>query len=367
MLQLRIRLSGTAVKELRSRLNQAYKLGDVRLVRRISVLLGYLTQGLAATDWVAHWSISEASVYNWLHAFLLEGMDSLVYHHGGGRPSRLTPSQKRELCDLLDASPQAAGFDTGCWNTLLIQELIRQRFGVLYNRFYTSELLHNLGYSYQKARFVSDHLDEARRQDWLQREWPQILREAKQRKASILFGDEASFPQWGTLSYTWARKGQQPTVKTSGKRKGYKTFGFIEYFTGRFFHQAIQGRFTSESYQTFLLQVLAQTNEPLFIIQDGAKYHTSKAMQQFWAEHRERITVYQLPSYSPDYNPIEYLWRNIKKNKTHNKYFAQFGELIATVDNALAHFAQHPELVLNLFGLYSEETGLAAAATAASL
>ena len=357
-------MSGTTVKELHWRLGKAYTLGDVRLVRRVSVLLGYLAQGLALAELVAQWSVSEASVYHWLRAFLLAGVDSLVYHHGGGRPSRLTRSQKRELCDLLDAGPEAAGFDTGCWSTLLIQELIRQRFGVLYNRFYISELLRNLAYSYQKARFVSDHLDEARRQAWLQREWPQILRQAKQRGALILFGDEASFPQWGTLSYTWARKGQQPTVKTSGKRRGYKVFGFIEYFTGRFFHRAIEGRFTSESYQTFLLQVLSQTNEPLFIIQDGAKYHTSKAMQQFWAEHRERITVYQLPSYSPDYNPIEYLWRKIKKSKTHNKYFAQFGELIATVDQALVHFAQHAELVLNLFGLYSEETGLAAATVA---
>ena len=365
MLQLRIRVSGTTVKELHKRLEQAYAIGDVRLVRRISVLLGYLAQGLSPADLAAHWSISEASPYNWLRALLVEGMESLVYHHGGGRPNRLTPSQRRELCDLLDASPQAAGFDTGCWNTLVIQELIRKRFGVLYNRFYVSELLHNLGYSYQKARFVSDHLDEARREDWLRREWPQILREAKQRGALILFGDEASFPQWGTLSYSWARQGQQPTVKTSGRRKGYKVFGFIEYCTGRFFHQAIEGRFTSESYQTFLLQVLAQTNEPLFIIQDGAKYHTSKAMREFWAEHRERITVYQLPSYSPDYNPIEYLWRNIKKDKTHNKYFAQFSDLIATIGNALVHFAQHPEFVLNLFGLHSEETGLAAATTVA--
>ena len=365
MLHPRIRLSGPTVKELQKRLNQAYRLGDMRLVRRISVLLGYLAQGLPLADLTAQWGICEASVYNWLRAFLLRGMDSLVYHHGGGRPSRLTPSQKQELCALLDADPDAAGFDCGCWNTLLIQELIHQRFGVLYSRFYVSELLHNLGYSYQKARFVSDHLDEARRQAWLQQEWPQILREAKQRKALLLFGDEVSFPQWGTLSYTWARKGQQPTVKTSGKRKGYKTFGFIDYFSGRFFHQAIEGRFTSASYQTFLLGVLAQTTGALFIIQDGARYHTSKAMQQFWAEHGERITVYQLPSYSPDYNPIEYLWRKIKKEQTHNKYFAQFSDLIATVDQALAHFAQHPELVLNLFGLYSEETGLAEVAAVA--
>jgi transposase len=351
LLRPKIGLSGPTVKELHRRLEQAYRHGDVRLVRRISVLRGYLTQGLALAALMAQWSISAACVYHWLQAFLLEGVDSLVYHHGGGRPSRLTRSQKRELCALLDAGAEAAGFDSGCWSTLSIQELIRQRFGVLYNRFYLSELLHNLAYTYQKARFISDHLHEERRQVWLQREWPQILRQAKQRGALILFGDEASFPQWGTLSYTWAHKGQQPTVKTSGRRKGYKVFGFIEYFTGRFFQQAIEGRFSSESYQTFLLQVLAQTDEPLFIIQDGAKYHTSKAMQQFWAKHRERITVYQLPSYSPDYNPIEYLWRKIKKSTTHNRYFAQFSDLITTVDRALVYFVEHPQLVLSLLSL----------------
>ena len=149
----RIRLSGSTVKELQERLAKAYTLGDVRLA-----------QGLPLADLTTQWGISAASVYNWLHAFLLQGVDSPVHHHGGGRPSRLTPSQKGALCDLLDAGPAAAGFDRGCWNTLLVQELIRQRFGVLYSRFYVSELLHNLGYSYQKARFVSDHLDKARRQ-----------------------------------------------------------------------------------------------------------------------------------------------------------------------------------------------------------
>jgi hypothetical protein len=37
--------------------------------------------------------------------------------------------------------------------------------------------------------------------------------------AYLLFGDEVSFAQWGSLSYTWARKAQQPTIETSGKRK----------------------------------------------------------------------------------------------------------------------------------------------------
>ena len=59
----------------------------------------------------------------------------------------------------------------------------------------------------------------------MNRRWPQILRLAQERKVLLLFGDEASFPQWSTLTYTWARRGQQPKVKTAGKRKGYKVFG----------------------------------------------------------------------------------------------------------------------------------------------
>jgi len=70
----------------------------------------------------------------------------------------------------------------------------------------------------------------------------------KRRKGMILFEDETSFAQWGSLSYTWSRRGRQPEVPTSGKRKGYKVYGAIDYFSGRLFYQGIEGRFHSESY-----------------------------------------------------------------------------------------------------------------------
>jgi DDE superfamily endonuclease len=116
----------------------------------------------------------------------------------------------------------------------------------------------------------------------------------------ILFEDEASFAQWGSLSYTWARRGRQPEVPTSGKRKGYKVFGAIEYFSGRLFFQGIEGRFNSESYQTFLQRIMAQTTKHLFLIHDGARYHTSASTKAFLAAYRARITEHPLPSYSPD-------------------------------------------------------------------
>lgn len=354
----RISLTRPTVKAMQERLQAAYARGDVRLVRRLSALLEYFVASTPLPALSERWGFSRSCVYDWIRALLVQGLDSLVYHHGGGRPAKLSPTQKKHLCELIDAGPQAAGFEPACWTTLLIQELIRREFQVLYDRYYVAELLRNLDYSFQKAQFVSDHLDEARRQAWLTQEWPQILCAAERRRAWILFGDEASFPQWGSLSYTWARRGETPKVKTAGKRKAYKTFGVIEFFSGRLFHQGIEGKFNAHSYQAFLVSVLAQTTEPLFLIQDGAKYHTCKAMKAFFAQHQDRLTVFQLPSYSPDYNPIEYLWRNTKKRATHNKYFEQFAEVITSVERTLEQFACHAEAVLDLFGRYCNESGL---------
>ena len=104
--------------------------------------------------------------------------------------------------------------------------------------------------------------------------------------------------------------------------------------------------------------IMAQTTEHLFLIHDGARYHTSAATKAFLAAHHDRITEHPLPSYSPDYNPIEYLWKKTKQRATHNKYFKEFIELTVSVDKALAYFATHPDMVLGLFGRYCEESGL---------
>jgi transposase len=355
---IRIQVSTATVKALHTRLQQAYLKDDVRLVRRTTVLIDLLVHLVPMALLCERWGLSASCLYNWQRAFLLHGLDSLVYHHSGGRRPKLTPKQKKRLVELLEAGPLVVGLETACWTSGLIRVLIWREFGVLYNRQYICTLLSNLGFSFQKARFVSDHLDAAKRLAWLAEKWPAIVRAAKRRHGLILFEDEASFAQWGSLSYTWARRGRQPEVPTSGKRKGYKVFGAIDYFSGHLFYQSIEGRFNSASYQGFLQMLLAQTTQHLFLIHDGARYHTSAATQAFLAAHRHRITVEPLPSYSPDYNPIEYLWKKTKQRATHNKYFKEFAELTVSVDKALAYFATHHEMVLGLFGRYCEESGL---------
>ena len=154
-------------------------------------------------------------------------------------------------------------------------------------------------------------------------------------------------------------------VRTTGRRKAYKVFGLIEYFSGRLFYRGIDGRFDGASYIAFLTEVLEQTTAPLFLVQDGAPYHRAAPVKAFCAQHRARLHVTQLPSYSPDYNPIEFLWRAVKRTATHNRYFPAFEDLMGSVEEALATLSHQPERVKALFGLYFDS--LAAAETGAPL
>jgi transposase len=349
----RITFQKETVKQLQARMEQAYHTGNIRLVRHLAVLVG-IAQGEGLTDLLELWHISQPTAYHWLRDFVEYCWDSLTYTPPTGRPARLTKHQKQQLYEAVQAGPEAAGYTCGCWTTVMIQEWIYQQFGVTYSHFYVAELLRNMGLSYQKARFVSAHLDEQARKAWMEAVWPAILAQAQREHRSIFFEDEVGFAQWGSLSYTWAPKGCQPQVKTSGLRKGYKIFGLIAYFSGQFYWLACDERFNSATYQVFLATMLEQLPGAFILIQDGAKYHTSRDTQTFFQEHQDRLTVFQLPSYSPDYNPIEHLWKKIKIKATHNRYFAEFAKLILSVENAFSAVDAHPEEILHLMGIYTK-------------
>jgi transposase len=361
---VRIRLTGETRKQLELLLRQAFRAGDLPMVKRVTVLLES-ARGQAMEMAAASVGVSRATGYRWLRAWLVEGPDGLRVRWRGGRPTKLTATQRQQLADIVTAGPEAAGFATGCWHALLIQQVIEREFGVHYNVHYLAHLLQTLGFSFQKARFVADHLDEVRRATWLAYTWPAWRAQAEAARGLLLFGDEASFAQWGSLGYTWAPLGQQPVVKTTGRRRAYKVFGLIEFFSGRLFYQGIDGKLNAQSYLAFLTRVLAQTTEPLFLVQDGAPYHRAAAVKRFCEQHHTRLHVTHLPSYSPDYNPIEFLWRAIKRTATHNRYFPAFDDLITAVENALAALSRQPERITALFGRYRDEPAAMTAATSA--
>ena len=190
MLNFRLKLSKARKGKLRKKLTVAEKVGDLALVRRLLSILA-IDEGKGVIEVATILSVSAEAVRGWVKRFLVGGLRGLVSRKSPGRPPKLNKTQRKELARLIDAGPAEAGYVGNCWRSPMIQHLIHERFGRMYSVNYISQLLKNLGFSYQKARFVAGHLNPEEREQWLQQTWPEILRIAKHKQAYLLFGDSA--------------------------------------------------------------------------------------------------------------------------------------------------------------------------------
>jgi hypothetical protein len=127
----------------------------------------------------------------------------------------------------------------------------------------------------------------------------------------------------------------------------------IDYFTGGLLYQAQEGRLNSAAYVTFLTRVLEHTTQYIVLIQDGAKYHTSAETKAFFAQQTARLQAFQLQTYSPYYNSMERLSKEIKQ-QAHVHYFPPFEALTEQGEHALLKFAHAPEEVLTLCSFLAE-------------
>ncbi len=323
----------------------AERLNHLRFYNITECLLR-IAHGYAFPDIADGLHISLRTVYNWLSLFIRPRFAWLCGHHfqGRGRKAKLHEEQRQRLYELIEQGPIACDFTCGIWTSSMIAVMIERAFGVTYHPRSVCRLLHQIGITYQKAAFVSDKRDdeehERTRRRWEQETWPSIVKRARQLKAVILFGDEVSFAQWGSLCRTWAPRGKQPKVPTCGKRKGMKVFGVIEVAHGDFLSLECEGKCNGEASTRFLQVVLSRYSCPVILIEDGASYHGGPVVNSFKAqmEAKGRLFVERLPAYSPDKNPIEKLWKNTKKEATHCRYFPTFEDLRAAVFGAFEKY-----------------------------
>ena len=176
-MRIRIRLTDSSRQAVAARLHFAYQSGQLRLVKRIHALFA-IVAGESVTEVAEQLYLGEQTVRDYVCAFIRHGVDSLSYERPrGGRPAHQDPTKG---VGRLDYGRSRSGWlSFGLLDTPVICDLILTRFGVEYHPHYLCELLDELGFSFPKARFVSDHLDEAARQHWLTETWPEIRRVAQ--------------------------------------------------------------------------------------------------------------------------------------------------------------------------------------------
>ena len=82
--------------------------------------------------------------------------------------------------------------------------------------------------------------------------------------------------------------------------------------------------------------MLAYRGRKIRLVCDNGRFHTTKAVQQWLADHRKEIEIYWLPPYSPSLNLIERLWGHLKRTILANVLYANLDDLTAAFRKGVA-------------------------------
>ena len=150
---------------------------------------------------------------------------------------------------------------------------------------------------------------------WKEVEYPKIAGQAKAAGGPVYFVDEAGMRSDYHAGTTWARVGKTPAVQTTGARFGLNMISAIS-AQGALRFSVLTGTLTAAGFIAFLKRLRhdAEHNgsDPVFCIVDNHPAHRAKAVDRFVDSTDEALRLYRLPAYSPQLNPDEWVWKNVK-------------------------------------------------------
>ena len=136
---------------------------------------------------------------------------------------------------------------------------------------------------------------------------------------------------------------RDPVCRHAPTRKSISYFGAVRIRDGRLVTSKPQGRFDAKTCWSFLRQLRRYTRRSrrrMVVIIDNARYHHATLHAQWRKAQEPAFVLLFLPPYSPQLNPIERVWKLLRKLWLHNRYFPTLAELIQIVDLQFAAWAR---------------------------
>jgi transposase len=190
-------------------------------------------------------------------------------------------------------------------------ELMRRKFGVEMTPQGIGKLLNRLGLSPQRPLVRAYQQDPERVRAWKEEEYPKIHKAARAAGASIFFCDESSISTDYHSGTTWAPVGQTPVVRGTGKRTSINMISAVS-AQGKLHFSFVEGYINAPDFIEYLKKLLHDIPGTVFLVVDGHGAHTAKATREFAEKNSDRLKLFFLPPYSPELNPDEWVWKNIK-------------------------------------------------------
>jgi transposase len=288
-------------------------------------------------------------IYNWLAKYREGGIDALRAKVISGRPSKMTGRQLQWVYKTVTGkSPLQLRFEFALWTRSMIRELIREKFGVRLSEVSVGRMLRKLGLSPQKPLRRAYERDPELVKIWRKKQFPEIRRLAKKKRATLYFSDEAGVRSDFHAGTTWALKGQTPIVPATGQRFGMNLISAISP-RGDFRFMTVEGRMNAEKFIEFLKRLIHNAPHPVFLVVDRHPSHRAKKVLAFVRSTEGRLRLFFLPPYAPDLNPDEHVWNHLKNHGVGKQAIRSRDQFRKVVLGHMRSLQRLPDLIRSFF------------------
>jgi transposase len=337
-------------------------LSDARLIP--DEVMGYLRKiavhaveenGHSPEEVIKILGFSRGTIYDWLKRYRQDGYAGLDTKKAPGAEPVVTAEMDAWLAQtVLERTPQAFGYDTTLWTCELLAQLLAKQFGVQVSGAAINQHLHRLGLTYQQPSYAAREQDVAAVERFVHETFPKLQRFASKVGADIGFQDEAAVDLREHSGKTWGACGVRPQVVVSGQRGRLNVLSLVT-AQGELTYHVTDGRIASKEYIEFLKQLMKGRQRPLIVIADRASFHRSRQVRIFVWRHRRQIRLHYLPTYSPERNPDEHVWEEIKDKKLRRQPTKNKRDLRKRLHAALKSLQHRTERVISFFHLPETE------------
>jgi transposase len=184
---------------------------------------------------------------------------------------------------------------------------------------------------------VDDLVPDPLLRDELPEDLPWLLRLLP--RADLYLQDEVEIALHPTLTRVWCRKGRrgQRLVEAPGNNEKQYGFGLVDWRDGWFDWERAPGR-QAVPFCAQLRRAVERSRARgriAMVLMDNLGIHTPKGsllLRQLLDELRGQLIVVYTPTYDPDANRIEWLWRALRRAVTHNHTRESLAHLLHDAD-----------------------------------
>ena len=231
------------------------------------------------------------------------------------------------------------------WTLKRLVQWVQSEFSTDCCRETLRKTLKGLGFSWKKARKLLNKANPAHRAAFLEK-LKGLLDDALHQRALLVYVDEAHIHLDTDEGYGWSIRGERFWVSSSSPgRQKVSFYGLYLYNLAQvriFPYQSANQLTTVDMLKKLRTEFPEQ---PIKLIWDGAPYHRAQLVQA--AAEVLEVAIEPLPTYSPDFMPVEHLWHWLREDVTYHTCYDQKADLIAQVERFQQRINAEPTAIVD--------------------